>query len=66
MRSDSALFEVREIAYAPRNATRIALRLQDEDATMVESRQAFRSISAPTRGLEKLTASRKLAHGETR
>jgi Phage Terminase len=55
---------VREIAYDPWNATHIALRLQDEGATMVEFRQGFRSMSAPpTRELEKLIVSKKLAHG---
>jgi phage terminase large subunit-like protein len=61
--ADSALFQVHEIAYDPWNATHIALRLQDEGATMVEFRQGFRSMSAPTRELEKLIVSRKLAHG---
>jgi phage terminase large subunit-like protein len=61
--ADAALFQVREIAYDPWNATHIALRLQDEGATMVEFRQGFRSMSAPTRELEKLIVSRKLAHG---
>ena len=37
--------------------------LQDEAATMVEFRQGFRSMSAPTRELEKLIVPRKLAHG---
>jgi phage terminase large subunit-like protein len=63
IRADSLLFQVREIAYDPWNATHIALRLQDEGATMVEFRQGFRSMSAPTRELEKLIVSRKLAHG---
>ena len=57
IRSDSALFQVREIAYDPWNATHIALRLQDEGAAMVEFRQGFRSMSAPTRELEKLIVS---------
>ena len=55
--ADSALFQVREIAYDPWNATHIALRLQDEGAAMVEFRQGFRSMSAPTRELEKLIVS---------
>ena len=59
----SALFQVKEIAYDPWNATHIALRLQDEGATMVEFRQGFRSMAAPTRELEKLIVSKKLAHG---
>jgi phage terminase large subunit-like protein len=61
--ADAALFQVREIAFDPWNATHIALRLQDEGATMVEFRQGFRSMSAPTRELEKLIVSKKLAHG---
>ena len=64
--ADSALLQVKEIAYDPRNATHIALRLQDEAATMVEFRQGFRSMAAPTRELEKLIVSTKLAHGATR
>ena len=63
IRADAALFDVKEIAYDPWNATHIALRLQDEGAKMVEFRQGFRSMSAPTRELEKLIVSRKLAHG---
>jgi phage terminase large subunit-like protein len=55
--------QVKEIAYDPWNATHIALRLQDEGATMMEFRQGFRSMAAPTRELEKLIVSRKLAHG---
>jgi phage terminase large subunit-like protein len=61
--ADAALFQVKEIAYDPWNATHIALRLQDEGATMVEFRQGFRSMAAPTRELEKLIVSRNLAHG---
>jgi phage terminase large subunit-like protein len=63
IRADAALFDVKEIAYDPWNATHIALRLQDEGAKMIEFRQGFRSMSAPTRELEKLIVSRKLAHG---
>ena len=61
--ADAALFQVKEVAYDPWNATHIALRLQDEGATVVEFRQGFRSMAAPTRELEKLIVSRKLAHG---
>ena len=60
--ADAALFDVREIAYDPWNATHIALRLQEEGASMVEFRQGFRSMAAPTRELEKLILSRSLAH----
>jgi phage terminase large subunit-like protein len=60
---DSSMFNVREIAYDPWNATHIALRLQNEGAKMVEFRQGFRSMSTPTRELEKVIVSRQLAHG---
>jgi hypothetical protein len=63
IRGDGALFQVREISYDPWNATHIALRLQEEGAAMVEFRQGFRSMAAPTRELEKLIVSQKLAHG---
>jgi phage terminase large subunit-like protein len=51
---DAALFQVKEIAYDPWNATHMALRFQDEGAKMIEFRQGFRSMAAPTRELEKL------------
>jgi hypothetical protein len=38
----------------------------DQGATLLEFRQGFRSIAAPTRELERLTVSKKLAHGATR
>jgi phage terminase large subunit-like protein len=63
IRADAALFDVKEIAYDPWNATHIALRLQDEGAKMIEFHQGFRSMAAPTRELEKLIVSQKLAHG---
>jgi phage terminase large subunit-like protein len=62
IRADAALFDVKEIAYDPWNATHIALRLQEEGAKMIEFRQGFRSMAAPTRELEKLIVSQKLAH----
>jgi phage terminase large subunit-like protein len=61
--ADSAPFQAKEISYDLWNATHVALRLQDDGATMVEFRQGFRSMTAPTRELEKLIVSRKLAHG---
>ena len=64
--ADSALFQVMEIAYDPWNATHIALRLQDEGAAMVEFRQGFRSMAAPTRELEKLIVSRSSPTAATR
>ena len=44
----------------------MALRLQDEGATMVEFRQGFRPVALPTRELEKLILPRNLATAATR
>ena len=61
--ADSALFQVKEIAYDPgmRPTSRCACRTKV--LRWVEFRQGFRSMAAPTRELEKLIVSRKLAHG---
>ena len=64
--ADSALFQVRGIAYDPWNAAHIALRLQDEGAAMVEFRQGFRSMAALTRELEKLIVSKTARMAATR
>jgi phage terminase large subunit-like protein len=61
--ADAALFQVREIAYDPWNATHIALRLQDNGAAVVGFGQRFRSMATPTRELEKLIVARNLADG---
>ncbi len=56
-------YQVREIAYDPWSATQIALQLQSEGATMVEFGQGFRSMSEPTKELEKLVLAGAVAHG---
>lgn len=63
IKEDAVRFQVEEIAYDPWNATQIALQLQDDGATMVEFGQGFRSMSEPTKELEKLIAGKELAHG---
>ena len=45
--------------YHPWNVTHIALRLQDEGAAMVEFRQGFRSMAAPTRSAPRSSSSRR-------
>ena len=60
---DSALFQIEEIAYDPWNATQIALQLTDLGAKMVEFHQGFRSMSEPTKELERLLTAAQLAHG---
>lgn len=60
---DAKRFDLREIAYDPWNATQIAIQLQEEGATVVEFGQGFRSMTEPTKELEKLIVAGELAHG---
>jgi phage terminase large subunit-like protein len=60
---DARLFDLREIAYDPWNATQIALQLGDAGAAMVEFGQGYKSMSEPTKEFEKLVLSRLMGHG---
>lgn len=60
---DCRKFVVKEVAYDPWNATQIALQLQGEGLSVVEFGQGFRSMSEPTKELEKLVLQKKIAHG---
>lgn len=53
---------VREIGFDPWNATHLSTDLAAEGFTMVEIRQGFRTMSEPSKKLERLVMSRKLAH----
>lgn len=55
-------YQVREIAYDPWNATQLVTQLQDDGALMVEFRQGFASMSAPTKEFEKLLRAGRIAH----
>lgn len=56
-------FEIEEIAYDPWNATMLTQRLAENGMTMVEVRQGFASLSAPTKQLETLILQKKIHHG---
>ncbi len=56
-------FEIEEIAYDPWNATMLTQRLAENGLTMVEVRQGFASMSAPTKQLETLILQKKIHHG---
>ena len=60
---DARKFDLQEIAYDPWNATQIAIQLQDSGAKVIEFNQGFRSMSEPTKELEKLIVQGNLAHG---
>ena len=57
------IYQVQEMAYDPWNATMLTQRLADKGMTMVEVRQGFGSLSAPTKQLEALILSKKIHHG---
>lgn len=60
---DSRRFQIKGIAYDQWNATQIALQLQAEGANVMEFGQGYRSMSEPTKELEKLVMEKMLAHG---
>jgi len=61
---DAEKFKVQEIAYDPWNATQFVQQLQDEDGfTMVEIRQGFGSLSAPSKETERLVLQKLMEHG---
>lgn len=57
------LYDIREIAHDPWNATQIALELQGDGFTMVPVRQSFASLSPPSKELERIVLGQKLRHG---
>jgi len=60
----SKIYDLREIAYDPWNATQIALQLEAEGATCVPFRQGFASLSEPSKLFEKLILGKKIRHGK--
>jgi phage terminase large subunit-like protein len=58
----SQCFDVREIAYDPWQATQLATRLQEEGAKVIEFRQTVANFSEPTKELDALMRSGRIAH----
>lgn len=56
-------FQIAGICFDPWNATQMAQWLQEDGATVWEIRQGFRSLSEPTKELEKLVIAHSIAHG---
>jgi len=60
----SALYDIREIAFDPWNATDLVTRLQEQDGFVcIPMRQGYASLSAPTKSAEKRIAGKQLRHG---
>ena len=58
----SKRFKIEECAYDPWNATATAVQLQEKGLVMVEFGQGFKSMSEPTKELEKLVIANQIAH----
>jgi len=63
IRKDGDLYHIREIAFDPWNANEITNHLGEEGMEMVEFRQGYGSMSAPSKSFEKKILSKELNHG---
>jgi phage terminase large subunit-like protein len=61
--ADSVKFRIVSVGYDPWNATQLSIELQDEGYNVMEFRQGFGSMAAPTRELMRLVAGGLLSHG---
>lgn len=59
----AAVYDMRECAFDPWNATQLSTELQEDGIPMVEMRQGFASLSAPSKEFLRLILSGGLAHG---
>lgn len=57
------MYDIKEVAYDPWNATEIVQDLADDGFVMVPVRQGFASLSAPTKELMTLVLGQRLRHG---
>jgi phage terminase large subunit-like protein len=59
----AAVYEMRQVAFDPWNATDLVTRLKEQDGfDCVPMRQGFASLSAPTKALEAAILSKRLCH----
>ena len=56
-------YTIREIAFDAWNSSQLVIELGDEGLNMVQFRQGYGSLSAPSKLFEGLIAERKIAHG---
>lgn len=57
------LYQIKEIAFDPWNATALATDLMEDGFACVQFRQGFASMSEPAKELEKLILGKKIRHG---
>ena len=60
---DGAVFDIKEVGFDRWGASRIQTQLQDMGVTVVPIGQGYQSMSPPSKELEKLVLSKRLAHG---
>lgn len=60
---DSALFDIRELAFDRWNSAGIITRLEEEGINCVGFGQGFKSMSSPVKAIEALVLQEKLNHG---
>jgi phage terminase large subunit-like protein len=58
----AGVYDVREVAYDPWNATELVKQLERDGFVCVPMRQGFASLSAPTKALETAILARQLRH----
>ncbi len=63
IRTLGKVHRIRELAFDPWNATQTATHMTDHGFKVVEVRQGFRSLSEPSKELEKLVMAKKVHHG---
>jgi phage terminase large subunit-like protein len=59
----AAAYDLREVAVDPWNATQLSIDLQDDGIVVVEMRQGFASMTAPSKELLRLILSQQISHG---
>jgi len=66
LEADAAMFEIKEVAYDPWGATKIAQDLDEKGFTMVEERQGYKTMSPPTKELMNflLSEPRRFEHDD--
>lgn len=57
------VYKLKELAFDPWNATKLAVELDQDGIKIVEMRQGFRSLSEPTKHLGALVTGKTLRHG---
>jgi phage terminase large subunit-like protein len=60
---DAQRFDIQEIAFDRWGAARVSQVLEEQGMTMVQFGQGFASMSGPTKELERLILSKRIAHG---